>query len=97
MATMVWKDEYSVGNDLLDEQHKRLIEAVNELNGGAALGEVLATLRQYGDEHFRTEEGMLEASDYPDLDMEGWLCPALFKYFDAAPAHIYPQFKQKAD
>jgi hypothetical protein len=33
----------------------------------------------------------------PDLDMEGWLCPALFKYFDAAPAHIYAQFKQKAD
>lgn len=33
----------------------------------------------------------------PDLDMEGWLCPALFKYFDAAPARIYAQFKPKAD
>src|SRR4029077_17714548 len=22
-----------------------------------------------------------------DLDMEGWLCPALFRYFDAAPKH----------
>lgn len=32
----------------------------------------------------------------PDLDMEGWLCPALFKYFDKAPARIYAQFKQKA-
>jgi len=32
----------------------------------------------------------------PDLDMEGWLCPALFKYFDAAPAQIYAQFKAKA-
>ncbi len=31
-----------------------------------------------------------------DLDMEGWLCPALFKYFDAAPASIYTQFKAKA-
>ena len=31
-----------------------------------------------------------------DLDMEGWLCPALFKYFDDAPARIYAQFKQKA-
>lgn len=29
------------------------------------------------------------------LDMEGWLCPALFKYFDKAPATIYAQFKQK--
>ena len=25
----------------------------------------------------------------PELDAEGWLCPALFKYFDEAPKHIY--------
>ena len=30
-----------------------------------------------------------------DLDAEGWLCPALLKYFDAAPARIYAQFKEK--
>lgn len=29
----------------------------------------------------------------PDLDMEGWLCPALFKYFDQAPNRLYVQFK----
>jgi hypothetical protein len=27
-----------------------------------------------------------------DLDAEGWLCPALFKYFEAAPRKIYAQF-----
>ncbi len=31
-----------------------------------------------------------------DLDMEGWLCPALFKYFDKAPPKLYAQFKAKA-
>lgn len=30
-----------------------------------------------------------------DIDMEGWLCPALFKYFEKAPATIYAQFKKK--
>lgn len=25
----------------------------------------------------------------PDLSLDGWLCPSLFKYFDEAPAHIY--------
>jgi len=30
-----------------------------------------------------------------DLDSEGWLCPALFKYFDSAPPQIYAQFKPK--
>jgi Uma2 family endonuclease len=29
------------------------------------------------------------------LDMEGWLCPALFKYFETTPAEIYAQFKAK--
>ncbi|WP_425213991.1 DUF6717 family protein [Tumidithrix helvetica] len=28
-----------------------------------------------------------------DLDMEGWLCPALFKYFDEAPKEFYAQCK----
>jgi hypothetical protein len=32
----------------------------------------------------------------PDLNLEGWLCPALFKYFDTAPKEIYAQFKAKA-
>lgn len=30
------------------------------------------------------------------LDMEGWLCPAFFKYFDEAPLRIYAQFKPRA-
>ena len=29
------------------------------------------------------------------LDSEGWLCPALFKYFDKAPQNIYAQFRAK--
>lgn len=32
----------------------------------------------------------------PALEMEGWLCPALLKYFDAAPKKIYAQFRPKA-
>jgi hypothetical protein len=29
------------------------------------------------------------------LGMEGWLCPALLKYFDAPPQKIYTQFRAK--
>lgn len=28
----------------------------------------------------------------PDLDAEGWLCPALFRYFETPPQKIYAQF-----
>lgn len=30
------------------------------------------------------------------LNLEGWLCPALFKYFDSAPERLYAQFKPRA-
>jgi hypothetical protein len=29
--------------------------------------------------------------------LEGWLCPALFKYFSEAPPHIYCKAEQKKD
>ena len=31
----------------------------------------------------------------PQLNLEGWLCPALFKYFDKAPPEIYLRVKAK--
>ena len=32
----------------------------------------------------------------PEFDMEGWLCPALFKYFPEAPAEIFVKAQPKA-
>jgi hypothetical protein len=31
-----------------------------------------------------------------DFEMEGWLCPALFKYFETAPQHIYARFEERS-
>jgi hypothetical protein len=31
-----------------------------------------------------------------DLDAEGWLCPALFRYFDDTPPSIFVQVKPKS-
>jgi len=30
------------------------------------------------------------------IGMEGWLCPALLKYFEAPPSKLYAQFRAKA-
>ncbi len=30
------------------------------------------------------------------FQMEGWLCPALLKYFDEAPKEIYTRFEEKS-
>jgi hypothetical protein len=31
----------------------------------------------------------------PEFAMEGWLCPALFKYFDEAPRELYARAEAK--
>ncbi len=33
----------------------------------------------------------------PDFEIEGWLCPALLKYFDTPPRHIYFQVSPKTE
>jgi hypothetical protein len=29
------------------------------------------------------------------MDKEGWLCPALFKYFETAPPELYAKAEEK--
>ena len=67
MDRLEWNEAWSVGEPHLDEQHKRLIELINRLDGGTPVPIVLDELRSYVDEHFRDEEAMLEDADYPDL------------------------------
>jgi hypothetical protein len=31
----------------------------------------------------------------PQFDIEGWLCPALFRYFDKAPSELYCRAEPK--
>lgn len=49
--------------------------------------------------HFRLEWRREESSGNiyysPDLDEEGWLCPALFRYFSERPSEIFVQVKPK--
>ncbi|MCK5917686.1 MAG: hemerythrin family protein [Cocleimonas sp.] len=71
----VWKDEYSVGVESLDGDHRKLLNLINNLQTAVhyqtgeifekeALDEVVA----YTKYHFEREEKMLEEADYPDLD-----------------------------
>jgi len=33
----------------------------------------------------------------PDLKMEGWLCPALYRYFTTAPKELYARIEARPD
>lgn len=41
----------------------------------------------------RRPEGSGHVYGSPDLGMEGWLCPALLRYFDSAPSEIYVEVR----
>jgi len=43
------------------------------------------------------EEGGGNVYGWSEKDMEGWLCPALFKYFDQTPEKLYVQVKAIED
>jgi hypothetical protein len=48
---------------------------------------------QYRLDWMRADEDGRNRYRSADLDMEGWLCPALFRYFHEAPKHLYAKVK----
>lgn len=69
-----WRDQLSVGNDLIDTDHKYLLEIINkaevsvEANNRVKLTEVLDELESYGKAHFEREELVATAVGYPKAD-----------------------------
>ena len=73
MKLIEWKDKYLVNIDVLDEQHKKLVEIINFLyismhdgEGHVTLGEILTDLVSYATNHFSTEEKLLDDFSYPE-------------------------------
>lgn len=73
---VTWNESFSVGNDMLDRQHQKLLDLCNALADCASLNPEVAHLRfhdilhqltQYAREHFRVEENLLQQYHYPDL------------------------------
>jgi len=69
-----WREEWASGNDLLDGEHRRLLELANDLldhslSGSAPelLGSRLDALIRYVGDHFADEERLLAAASYPYL------------------------------
>ena len=63
---LAWKDEYSVGLDSIDQQHRKLINLINQLTTAVEYStgeeferEALAELVDYTKTHFSYEEGLM--------------------------------------
>lgn len=75
MALLQWKDQYSVGIDAVDHEHKELILLINRLHDElAASGEKRSVSAFFGDlykgisAHFALEERFMRESRYDQLD-----------------------------
>ena len=71
----VFHENLITGNNLIDEQHKEIIEKINKLvntceNGTCQIESVkmLDYLADYTEKHFQEEEALQEAVEYPGLE-----------------------------
>lgn len=75
MEFISWNENLSVGVTVFDEEHKKLISFINELNhalvAGSAqrtMGEILKNLISYTKIHFKHEEDYFKLHGYPYYD-----------------------------
>lgn len=74
MALMTWNDALSTGVRAMDEQHKTLVNTLNDLHAatlagknGEVTGPLLGALVKYTHDHFRAEEALLTRAKFPGL------------------------------
>ncbi|HUV35527.1 MAG TPA: bacteriohemerythrin [Patescibacteria group bacterium] len=75
MSQLKWTDKLSIGVDLIDEQHKMLIQRLNDMSsaiefnkGPNEIARTLSFLIDYTDFHFSEEEKHMEEQEYPGLE-----------------------------
>ncbi|MGH9681879.1 MAG: bacteriohemerythrin, partial [Candidatus Acidiferrales bacterium] len=73
MPLMSWNEKMSVGVDVLDMDHQKLVGLLNQLfdamqsgHGKESLSKILDELVSYTKFHFAREEKLFSHSDYPD-------------------------------
>lgn len=73
LAFAHWNEEYTTGNQKVDEQHKHLFEIINKLHdamkkghGRDVLKKTLDELIKYTIQHFITEEMLMLSKHYPN-------------------------------
>ena len=74
MARFVWKLEYETGIPIIDEQHRRLFESLDQVQSAVAaerpreeIWSLVQALMTNSREHFRTEEALMAHHGFPDL------------------------------
>jgi hemerythrin len=71
MALLIWQNDLDTGIEVIDQQHRRIVEMINQLHGAQrnlerlAVAEVIDELVDYTLSHFAFEEELMEEAGYP--------------------------------
>lgn len=75
MAAINWEDSFSVGIKSIDDQHKKLIEMINNFYSHVSkqpdinlIIELVDGMKKYTMTHFITEERYMKQYNYPDYE-----------------------------
>ena len=73
MPLITWGPKLEIGIGIIDSQHRRLVNLINQLDeaiaegrGSEVVGETLKGLIDYTHTHFRTEQELLKENNYED-------------------------------
>jgi len=92
--SLVWREQLSVGNDVIDADHKYLIEVINQVERSLDIknrNELFAafdTLYQYSQKHFAQEEKIARAAGYRQVPHLSQSHEALVKQLDQLKREI---------
>lgn len=70
MAFLIWQDDLNTGIEVIDNQHRRIVEMINHLHGmhpgteRLVVAEVIDELVDYTLSHFAFEEALMEDAGY---------------------------------
>ncbi len=74
MPLITWEQAYAVGHPEIDDDHRRVLELINDLDAAVAADEPaeavaagFAALSRHVAEHFAREERVMAERGYPDL------------------------------
>jgi len=74
MSTWAWDPSLSIGIDVIDNQHRRIVDYINELDEAISsndrndVSQVLRALADYTVTHFAFEESLMVKGGYPFSD-----------------------------
>lgn len=73
MTYLDWDERMGIGHEVIDAQHRQLVALINDLAVAAErgaerkeLGSLIRTFCDYAQEHFSTEQNLMDSTDYPE-------------------------------